>query len=362
MEERDALVILLHTQRLGPVKARFLIRHFTSAKQALYADPREVACLPGFDEALAKDLSHWREKDGWKKDLEEAHRHNVEIISYADACYPRSLLSISDYPMILYVMGKILPEDEHSIALVGTRCASIYGMEMACQLGEDLARASLTVVSGLARGIDTGGHKGALKSGRTIAFLGSGLAKPYPPENEGLARLIAEKGAIVSELPMNTRPGRQYFPRRNRLVSGMSMGTVLVEAPIKSGAMITMNRAKEQGRKLFALPGRADNKNFRGNHSLIKKGEAQLVENAKDILESFDNFFFQDRVFSQEKKQGELSSQEEDLLEKMPDEELTIEEFVHLARLPVDRVNVLLMGLVLKKRVKEFPGKIYKRI
>lgn len=363
MNETDALVALTHTPYLGSVKVRLLVKYFGSALAALEADSNEIESLPGFGEKLSESLSKCIEGSGWRRDIELANRYSTEIIPYFDRRYPRLLLEIPDFPAVLYVKGKLQPGDKQGIAVVGTRNAGIYGMEMAEKLGRDLASLSFTVVSGLARGVDTAVHYGALQSGRTLAVLGSGIANIYPSENRGLAERMASQGAVISELPMAAFPDKQHFPRRNRLVSGMTMGTVLIEAPKKSGAMITMDRAYTQGRKLFALPGRADNENFRGNHTLIKKGHAKLVESARDIADSFQDLFAFSTETVERKRQGlPLESEEKNLLAKMPDEELTVEELIKVTNTPIVRLNVLLMGLVLKKWVKEFPGKIYKKI
>jgi DNA processing protein len=363
LNETDALVALTHTQFLGSIRVRLLVKYFGSALAVLEADSREIESLPGFGEKLSRSLSKCIEGSEWRRDIELANRYSTAIIPFYDPRYPRLLLEIPDFPPVLYVKGTLQAGDKQGIAVVGTRNAGIYGMEMAERLSHDLASLSFTVVSGLARGVDTAVHCGALQTGRTLAVLGSGIANIYPSENRGLAERIASQGAVMSELPMTALPDRRHFPRRNRLVSGMTMGTVLIEAPEKSGAMITMERAYGQGRKLFVLPGRADNPNFRGNHSLIKKGFAKLVENARDIADSFQDLFGFSTEVIERKRQGlPLESEEKNLLAKMPDEELTVEELIRVTNTPIVRLNVLLMSLVLKKWLKEFPGKIYKKI
>ena len=338
------------------------MQHFGSAAAVVEAPAEEIGQLPGFGPKIMQGWGSWRQSGAWKKELELVEKMRVKLIPWTSPEYPKRLLEIADYPVLLYVRGEIKPSDRQAIAVVGTRHPTIYGLEMAEKFGQDLAAQGFTVISGLARGVDTAAHKGALQRGRTIAVIGSGLADIYPQENMGLAEEISEKGALVSEFPMSTPPDRQNFPQRNRIVSGMSLGTLLVEAPIKSGAMITMERALTHGRKLFALPGRADSEQFRGNHCLIKQRQAQLVENAQDVAAGFEDMFQNcAKPPLMKSAMPALEKEEADLLRHMPAEEVSYEELSRLANLPVVKLNVLLMSLMLKKAIREYPGKIYKR-
>lgn len=354
-------------KHLGPDRIRFLVKRFGSAVKSLRASPEEIASLPNFGKKISSSIRKLKERDDWRQELKLIKRYGINILLYTDPLYPKNLLKIPNPPTLLYVMGKLLPEDKKSAAIVGTRQASIYGMEMAEKISYELAKSSYTIVSGLARGIDSMAHRGAIKGGRTIAFVGSGLANLYPSENQKLAKNIAESesGAIISEFPMTSPPEKYHFPLRNRLISGMSEGVLLIEAPIKSGAMITMELAHKQKRKLFALPGRADGRSFQGNHFLIKKKMASLIESAKDIDEQLGKSF----VFTNDanesilKKQAlPLTFEEEDLWKKMPSEECSIGELVQRTKIPIMEINALIINLTLKKWVKEFPGKIYKKI
>lgn len=353
----EALVALTHVPGLGAVRVKQLIEHFGSAEVALDADAGAIAQIPGFGPKITAGWEKHKSADGWKRDRDLAAERGVRLLPYTDPEYPKALLEVPDHPVLLYVAGEILPEDSRSLAVVGTRNATIYGMEMAAQISRTLARSGFTIVSGLARGIDTAAHQATLDAGRTIAVIGSGLANIYPKENNMLAKAIAEDGALISEYPMMTPPSRQSFPQRNRIVAGMTLGTVLIEAPFKSGAMITMANARDYGKKLFALPGRADTEAFRGNHQLIKRGEAQLIEGARDILESFSVL-----PALESTPQPELNEEEQQLMTLLPSEELSIEEITLKTQLPVPKLNVLLMRLVLKKLVKKFPGRIYKKV
>jgi DNA processing protein len=234
---------------------------------------------------------------------------------------------------------------------------------MAKKLSHELTQAGFTIISGLARGVDTAAHLGALEAqGRTLAIIGSGLAHIYPQENISLTDQIALQGAVISEFAMTTPPHRSHFPKRNRLVSGMALGTLLIEAPSQSGAILTVENAIQQNRHVWALPGRADQENFRGNHALIKKQKAILVENIEDIVQCLDAFCLTTPIKPQQLELGQLKQEEINLLEKLPSEEISIEEIVKRTQLPIYQLNSLLMSLTLKKIIKEFPGKIYKKI
>jgi len=361
MNELEALVALTAIPHLGSIKIRLLLERFGSALGALDADPTEVADLPGFGVKTTQNWEKWKSDPAWRQNLELAERFHVNVIPFNSTQYPKRLLEIPDFPILLYVRGELQKKDQQCIAVVGTRNASIYGREMAEKISSDLASMGFTVVSGLARGIDAAAHQGALQRGRSIGVIGSGLANIYPREHILLAEEMIKSGALISEFPMATPPDRQNFPQRNRIVSGMTLGTVLIEAPKDSGAMITMNKALSQGgRRLFALPGRVDNDNFEGNHWLIKTGKAQLVESAEDIANSFDSLF---SVMHQEvKKRPVLETEEEDFLNLLPKEEQTIDEIAKLTKLPIMKLNVLLMSTVMKQVLKEFPGKIYKKV
>lgn len=363
LNELDALTILSGTPLVGPVKIRLLIDRYGSALAALDAPPHEVASLPGFGPKLMECWGQWRYDDAWKRNLELVHKYGVSLVAYNDARFPPLLHGIPDAPVLLYVRGTLKPCDNESVAIIGTRTATHYGLEMAEKFGGDLARNGMTVVSGLARGIDTAAHRGALKHGRTIAVIGSGLADIYPRENRALAEAITANGALISEFPMLAPPDRANFPQRNRIVSGMSKGALLIEAPQQSGAMLTMRLAQRHKRRLFALPGRIDTDTMRGNLMLIKTGEAQLVEKAEEILTAFDDLFSTrpKAAPAEKKKVIVLDENELQLLKQMPDTEVTIETMISLTKLPVNKLSVLLMGLLLKQAIKEYPGKLYKK-
>lgn len=363
LEEAEALAILCSLPTLGLIKAKQLINHFGSARTALQAPSNEIAILPGFGSKICQVWEQWPTQHNWQRNLTLADAAKAELVPWNSPLYPKRLLKIPDHPLLLYMKGKPLACDQKCIAIVGTRQASIYGMEMARQFAADLAAFGFTVVSGLARGIDTAAHVAALEYGRSIAVIGSGLSDVYPAENHALSERISQKGVLMSEFPMATPPDRQNFPQRNRLVSGMTLATLLIEAPFKSGAMITMEKGLTYGKKLFALPGRLDNPNFSGNHALIKSGQAQLVENARDIANSFEDLFGSTTVSQKNAKPVILLDKDElELLKWLPNSEFSSEEIAASTQWPAAKLNVLLMSLVLKKVLREFPGRLYKKI
>lgn len=337
MCETEALHRLLH---LPKVNVRKLLAQYGSAEAA-----------------LAKTAS--TATDSWEKDREALQKKGIKLLSYKDPFYPSSLRKLPDFPLLLYVKGELLQCDMQSLAIIGTRGCSLYGQEMAEQMASEIAAHGITVVSGLARGIDTAAHRGALKRGRTIAFIGSGFDHLYPRENEALAVEIAKRGVVISELPLHALPEKRHFPARNRLVSAFSRGAFLVEAPLKSGAMITMEMAHSQGKYCFALPGRADSESFRGNHFLIKQQKATLVEKGEEMV----SILLPDQKISPQigKSFIELSEQEQQLVLHFPQEEIGIESLAEKTQFSLGKLNALLMGLVLKRVIREFPGKRYKK-
>lgn len=361
MEELEALIILTHLPLLGPIKIRFLMRHFGSAAAALNAPLEKIEQLPSFGPKIMQSWKKGLIDQGWIKNLHLAEKLHTDIIPFYSPHYPKRLLEIADHPLLLYVQGQLLPQDQHCIAVVGTRQATLYGQDIANQLSMKLAQAGFTIVSGLARGIDKAAHEGALTAGRTLAVLGSGIAHIYPTENIELSRAIQKQGALISEFPMSTPPDRQNFPQRNRIVSGMTLGTVLIEAPPKSGAMLTAERAYTQGRPVFALPGRVDQDSFKGNHALIKEGKAQLIEGVADILKNFHDCPLPLVFKPTTQRTISLEKDEEELLQLMPTQEISVEELASLTQWSISKLNSFLMRLVLKKIVKEYPGKIYKK-
>jgi DNA processing protein len=284
--ERRARVRLNLIPEVGAITFGRLLAHFGSAAAALSASPAELAAVEGIGKGRATTIAAGRERVEPDGELAAAAAAGARVVVLGEPDYPAGLRYIHDPPPVLYVRGTLTAADAVAVAVVGSRRASGYGMEQADQLSGGLARCGVTVVSGLARGIDAAAHRAALAAGgRTIAVLGSGLGRLYPAEHRELADRIAASGAVISEFPMDTEPAGGLFPVRNRLISGLSLGVLVVEAPPRSGALITAGLAVEQGREVMAVPGRVDMAGSRGCHELIKQG-AKLVESVQDVLDA----------------------------------------------------------------------------
>lgn len=277
--------------RVGPLARRALLDRFGSPDGVFAASAAELAEVAGIGAKKAAAIVAMAASDEPQRLLELCADRDVGILRQGATGYPPLLATIHDPPGLLFARGELLACDALAVAIVGSRHATAYGKRMAWQLAGGLARAGFTIVSGLARGIDAAAHRGALDAGgRTIAVLGSGVLAVYPPEHEPLAAEVVARGAVVSEVPPLEAPARGAFPQRNRLVSGMSLGTVVVEAADRSGALITARLAGEQGREVFAVPGPADGRMSRGCHRLIRDG-ATLVETADDVIDQLGPLF-----------------------------------------------------------------------
>ncbi len=290
IDEREALLVLNMLPGVGPCRKQLLFNEFGSCAEALGASVSRLERLPGIGSRLASLIAGWERHCDLAGELSRVSRAGVEVLIECDECYPPLLREISDPPICLYARGdvKSLRDSRCSLAVVGSRQTSMYGLRMADLLSRSVCYAGWPVVSGLARGIDTAAHEASLRAGGiTIAVVGCGLAGIYPRENMDLSRRIVESGGcVVTEFPMLYRPDRRSFPMRNRIISGISRGTLVVEAGLKSGSLITASQALEQGRMVFAVPGPADVPYSRGCHALIKDG-AKLVESFEDIADEF---------------------------------------------------------------------------
>ncbi len=285
-----ATLQLAHVAGLGSRLRRRLIERYGGPSEVCAASAADLARSERLGHAVAKAITE--SSPSQAEQLLELCRHRgVEIVLESDARYPPLLSRIDDPPGLLFVRGELQPCDSLAVAIVGARHATPYGIEVAEQLGGALARAGYTVVSGLARGIDAAGHRGALAAGgRTLAVLGSGVLSIYPPEHRGLANEVIASGAVISESPPLTKPAAGLFPQRNRIISGLSLGVVVVQAATRSGAMITARLAGDQGREVFAVPGDIGCKMSQGCHRLIQDG-AKLVGGIDDILEELGPLF-----------------------------------------------------------------------
>ena len=277
---------LIRADSVGPTTFAKLIKHFGSVDCALGASVSQLAEIDGIGLKTAERIAATRDKFDVTSELELADKIGVWIINFEDKRYPPLLKQIYDPPPVLYIKGSLSRQDNLAISIVGTRRCSLYGQEQASRLAHLLSSAGFTIISGMARGIDTAAHHGALSAGgRTIAVQGCGLANIFPPENKKLFELIAESGACVSELPLRYEPLAENFPPRNRIIAGLSLGTIVIEAGLNSGAMITAKEAIENNREVMAVPGKIDSPLSKGAHQLIKQG-AKLIESVEDVMEA----------------------------------------------------------------------------
>ncbi|UCE61412.1 MAG: DNA-processing protein DprA [Phycisphaerales bacterium] len=275
------------TDSVGPIRLRNLTAHFGSLDAVLGVSVSELCRVEGIGEHTARSIFRSRSDDAVNREVERSAACGLRIVCAEDADYPKSLYHIPDSPICLYVRGHLEPTDSVAIAIVGSRRCSHYGREQAVRFGELLGGAGFTVVSGLARGIDGHAHRGALRGGgRTIAVLGNGLASVYPPEHKSLATDIADTGALLSEFPVDSPPEGKNFPRRNRIIIGLALGVIVVEASKRSGALISARLASEYNREVFAIPGRVDQPEYSaGANYLIRDGQAKLITCLEDVLD-----------------------------------------------------------------------------
>jgi DNA processing protein len=332
--------------QIGPARLRALLQHFGSLEAAWHADARELQAA-GLDKRALANLLAARRAVDLDREMERLERAGVTVLTWDDPAYPARLRQIGAPPPVLYVRGALLADDEWAVAVVGTRYPSAYGLEMTRQLAGDLARNHITVVSGLARGIDSEAHHAALAAGgRTIAVLGSALDRVYPPENTDLARQIVGSGAVISEYPFGTRPEAGNFPARNRIISGLALGTLVVEAGETSGALITLHYALEQGRETFAVPGSALSRRSAGTNRLLQRGEAKLVLKVQDILEELNlTMLAQQAEVRQLVPENDIEAK---LLSQLSTEPTHIDELSRSTQLPVAQVSSALSLLELK--------------
>ncbi len=357
MTETESLIILNLVRGLGPLRIRRLVEAFGSAAAVLKASPAALESVPMVGAVLAREIPRWRDLP-YRVELDLIGKLGVGIVTAADEDYPPQLSEIYDPPVLLYVRGKLAPADRLSLAVVGSRRASHYGLQAAFNLSHQLVSRGITVVSGLARGVDSRAHRGALSGkGRTIAVLGSGLAHIYPPENAELADRIATSGAVVSEFPLTARPEKGNFPVRNRVISGLSLGVLVVEAAERSGALITARLALDQNRLVMAVPGRIDSFSARGTNRLIQEG-AKMVSGVEDILEEFAYLF---PAATRPGPPANLSGDEKKIFDLLSEEEKQIEQLIEESGLAPARAASVLLGLELRRLVRQLPGKYYIR-
>ena len=360
------LRLLLSVEGIGPIKLRNLLSAFPDQETILKSTISELIKVEGISSDLAKRIKKaFKESDVFedkiRKELNQLEEMGARYITYWDDEYPSILKKIYDPPIILYLLGSFVEDDANAVALVGTRMPTQYGKHVATQLSQDLAKASITVVSGLARGVDTVAHKGALHAGgRTIAVLGSGFDIMYPSENKGLSDEIRERGVVVSEYPLGTLPDAQNFPKRNRIISGLSKGVVVIESAFTGGAMLTAKLALDQGREVFAVPGNIGVRQSEGTLALIQRGEAKLTTKVDDILVEIGmSRSKQISNSAKDKIVNDLNLFEQKLYQTLSDEPVQIDTISTLTSLSISDCLVYLLSLEFKGLIRQLPGKMF---
>ena len=355
---------------IGNLLFRRLLERFSHPEKVLAASQGSLMAVQGISPKLARAILNHKMPVHVLDDMKAARQSGFTISTFADEDYPALLRHIPDPPPLLYVYGE-LPQGERNVAVVGSRSATYYGLETTFNICRNLAQQGITVVSGMARGIDTRAHQGAMDGGgKTVAVMGCGLGKVYPRGSEVLYHKIAQNGAVVSEFPVGSEPEARHFPVRNRIISGMCLATVVVEAAHKSGSLITANLAAEQGREVFAVPGSVESHKSTGTNRLIKQG-AGLVENAGDILDALALAW--NAPQAQSATAGDdpleddpislegLAEEEKTVLEALGPYPIHIDVLVQRLGMPVGGLSAALLQLELKGLVRQEPGKLFSR-
>jgi len=363
MNNREALILLNSVEVIPSTRVKKMLEVFQEPTDVFQAALGELTARGGLTPFMARRVLDAPRRFSVSREMEEAQQMGVRIVTLLDDGYPQILKEIYDPPVVLYVKGGLLAADKNAVGVVGSRGASYYGLSCARQFSYELAQCGLTVVSGMARGIDTASHRAALDAGgRTLAILGSGLKKIYPPENRGLFEEIAQKSAVISQFPLDTPPWPQNFPVRNRIISGLSLGTLVVEASVKSGALITARCALEQGREVFAIPGKVSSPTSGGVHDLIKQG-AKIVTDPKEILADLRPQLSLETtpssVGTRAHEPSGLSPHEREVVSHLSDEPVNVDDLKAETGLDMADLLALLGQLELKKIIKQLPGKTF---
>ena len=361
-----ATLRLILVSGVGPITRKALLEHFGSAQAVLDAPASQLQRVPGVGPKLSQLIAGAKHEIDVETEIQTCRDNGVAIVTEDQSVYPRMLREIHDPPGVLFLLGELRAEDAIAVAIVGTRHSTLYGDQQAERLAGGLARAGITVVSGLARGIDAAAHRGAIAAGgRTIAVLGSGVLNVYPPEHKDLAKDVIRHGALLSEAPPLMQPMSGMFPQRNRIITGMSLGVVVVEAAERSGALVSAKHAMEQGREVFAVPGRVDSRTSRGCHQLIRDG-AKLVESVDDILEELGPLVqttpSKDGLLVRRPAELQLNVQEQTVLNAIEAQPTSIDQVVTTSRLPVSRVLSTISVLEMRRLIRRVSGNLVVRV
>ena len=342
---------------VGPVMAKKLLAAFGSPENIFAAGLSDLHAVKGLTKERAANIKDFRFQDTVEIYLKAAEKKGMRVVGYHDPLYPDVLRETEGTPVVLYMKGEYIPSDRYGIAVVGSRDNTTYGEQVTGKIAHDLAASGFTIISGMARGIDTLSHAAALAAGgRTIAVLGSGLDVCYPSENRGLMERITRSGCGLSEFPPGTMPHRENFPRRNRIISGLSMGVLVVEAAVDSGSLITAQYALEQNREVFAVPGNITSRNSSGTNRLIRQG-ARVVAEARDIIEELAPVLKGFISVSNTAPRMEMSDEESNICSALSREPKHIDVLSREMMLPVHRALGLLLSLEIKGVVRQSGGK-----
>jgi DNA processing protein len=367
-ERFEKLVYIIHLldiDGIGPLKIFSLLSKFHNPTEMFHANISTLIEVDGINKNLSTRILNSvhnisQSKAKLETTLSTLSKINGRIITYWDEDYPELLKRIYYPPILLYVIGELTEDDKNSIAIVGTRMPTNYGKQNAETFARDLALTKITVVSGMARGIDSTAHRAALNSkGRTIAVIGSGLDVIYPPENKKLFEEICENGVVISEYDLGTKPDAQNFPRRNRIISGISLGSLIIETKLNGGAMQTAAYAIDQNREVFAIPGNINSKQSEGPNALIQRGEAKLVTTTEDILIELNLRIKPEIGKNIPKPSFDLNLFEQNLMDTLNNQPMHIDEIANVASMSVSDCLVNLLTLEFKGLVKQLPGKMF---
>src|SRR5216110_38601 len=365
MTPTEASIALNMLPTMGPVRLRKLLEVFETSERILAAKRDALRAVEGIGREVVDQIANWESLVDLPAELQRVRDFGATVITAKSPVYPKQLREIHSPPIVLYVWGELSERDQHAIAVIGSRRTTHYGLESAKKLSYQLPYAGLTIISGLARGIDTAAHQGALAAkGRTIAVIGSGLSKLYPPENAALAEKIRSgNGAIVSEFSMEIEPDRQTFPMRNRIISGWSHGLLVVEAGLNSGALITVAQALEQGRSVYAVPGHINALSAQGSNRLIQQG-AKLVMDASDLLDDLQILLPETKPSPEAAVRALplLTDDERRVYDAIEATETSIDDIAARSELSSATVSSTLLSLELKRLVKQLPGKYFVKL
>jgi DNA processing protein len=355
------ILALSRVPGVGPIVARKLIAYCGGAEEVFRRGPAFLAKIPGIGPSTSAAISASRLVEQAQRDLEQAARQDIRTVTFLDRDFPQRLNHCPDAPMLLFVKGKAELNASRVISIVGTRNATAHGKEVTARIVEELAPLGVTIVSGLAYGIDIAAHRAALKHGLpTIACLAHGLDRIYPSEHARTAAEMLHSGGLVSEYPMGTLPDRENFPTRNRIVAGMTDTTLVVEAGIKGGALITARLANDYDRDVFAIPGRPADVHSEGCNQLIKENRAALVTSATDIITAL-NWDLPEKTAAnrQQRLLIDLTPEQEKIVEALKESALSVDMLTARTRMPMSKVSALLLEMEFEGMVRNLPGKIY---